>query len=238
MIALDGVVVRRGRFTVGPVDVSFPPGAVVALVGPNGSGKTTLLRGLLGLAGRAQGRLVVDGTPLPPGSRALRAAVAWMPDDPDELLPELTAREYLSFVAAGRAGSPGAPDARSVLARGVELAAELDLQLDAGRIAGFSHGMRSKVQLVAALMSAPRVLFLDEPRNGLDPLALLRLETLIAEAAASGTSVVVSSHDLDWVDRVATSWLVLAKGRVLAAGDLPAGGRVRDDFFTLVGGHA
>ncbi|MGL5864526.1 MAG: ATP-binding cassette domain-containing protein [Dermatophilaceae bacterium] len=207
-ITLNRVRVERPRFAVGPVSTTWKSGSIVGLVGPNGSGKTTLLRGLLGLAGRTTGEVLIDRHTQRAGGAALRRLVSYMPDDPNELVAEMTPVEYWTFLASCRPGSTA--ERGRWIDHALDLAARLELSALGLRIDGFSHGMRSKTQLVAALMCPTALVVLDEPRNGLDPIALEQLEVLLTGRAAAGATIVVSSHDLEWVDRIAdTGHLVL-----------------------------
>lgn len=196
VVALDGV------------DLEVPPGQVHGLVGPNGAGKTTLLGMLLGLTTPDTGTLELLGHPVR-RSRDLPDGVAGFVDGPG-LYPSLTARQNLVAMASLRGERP----------RQVDLALDrvgLDDVAD-DRVRGFSLGMRQRLGLAAALLGRPQLLVLDEPMNGLDPAAARRVHQLLAELAAEGTAVVVSSHRTAELGAVCGAVTLLSAGRVVFTG--------------------
>ena len=193
-------------------DVSFTvrPGTVVGLLGPNGAGKTTTMRLLLGLASPDSGRALVTGqqyAALDSPARTVGAAL-----DAAGLHPGRTARQHLRIAAA----MAGIPEGRvSVVLDETGLATAADR-----RIGGYSLGMRQRVALAAALLGEPRVLVLDEPANGLDPAGMRWLRNRLRAFADAGGAVLLSSHVLAEVDHIADEAVVIAHGRVAAAGTL------------------
>jgi ABC-2 type transport system ATP-binding protein len=198
VVALDGV------------DLDVAPGRIHGVVGPNGAGKTTLLGFLLGLAVADSGTLEILGAPV---RRALAAAdgVAGFVDGPG-LYPSLTARRNLAALAALR-GS----DARMV---GIdEVLSEVGLtDVADDRVRGFSLGMRQRLGLAAALLTAPRLLVLDEPVNGLDPAGKNHVHRVLTRLAADGTAVVLSSHRMDDVEALCPEVTIVSRGRVAFSG--------------------
>src|SRR4051794_20396319 len=173
VVALDGI------------DLDVTQGQIHGLVGPNGAGKTPLLGLLLGLAVADGGRLEILGTPV---GRALAApaGVAGFVDGPG-LYPTLTARQNLAALV-------------SLRGRGARTAGIADVLDEVGltevaddRVRGFSLGMRQRLGLAAALLTEPRLLVLDEPANGLDPIGKRHVHNVLTRLAAQGTSVVLSS---------------------------------------------
>jgi len=235
VLVAEGVSTTVGGFTLHPVDLRVRAGETVCLLGANGAGKTTLLRCLLALLPHS-GVVRIDGR------RASRRETAWLadvgvvPDDMDELIDELTAEEHWELHAA-LLTADGQRRA-SLLCRARSLARELQLHPEPGLLtAGFSHGMRKKTQLVTALMHAPQLLILDEPRNGLDPAGIAVMERLQCRHCAAGGAILAASHDLRWVERIADRVVILSQGRVAAVGapaDLRrAGEDFVDAFFRL-----
>ncbi|MGZ4451370.1 MAG: ABC transporter ATP-binding protein [Nocardioides sp.] len=198
VVALDGV------------DLDIPAGTVHGLVGPNGAGKTTLLGMLLGLSSPDRGELEILGCPVRQ-DLAVPDGVAGFVDGPG-LYPALTARKNLRAVAALR-GYP-AWSVEDALGR-VGLS---DVADDAVR--GFSLGMRQRLGLAAALLGDPRLLVLDEPSNGLDPAGKRQVHRTIADLAAQGTAVILSSHRMDDVAALCSEVTLLATGRVVFSGPL------------------
>jgi len=229
------LVKRFGRRTVlDDVAIAIDAGAIHGLLGPNGSGKTTCLSLITGLLEPDGGTIVVDG--LDVSSPASRLRFGFAPDD----LPlpgALTGREYLALHDALRA--------RDDRERATELAdlLRLDDALDRP-VADYSHGMRRKLQLVAAVMHEPRLLVLDEPFRGLDPEAATILRALLVGFAGAGGAVLVATHDLLRAERDCDAVTILDGGAVVAAGS-PAelrarhpGARSLDDVFLEVTGRA
>jgi ABC-type multidrug transport system ATPase subunit len=196
--------VRRvfGRFTaVDGVDLTVGPGEIVGLLGANGAGKTTLIRVLLGLLPVSGGSVRLFGQP---PSRATRRRVGYLPQGLG-LYDDLTIEENLAFSRAvfGARGKPAEPDPL----RRYERVAVRDLPLGVARRAGFAQ----------VLAHQPDLLLLDEPTSGVDPLARARLWETIAEAAAGGAGVIVTTHNMEEAQEC-TRLAVMAAGRVVAAG--------------------
>ncbi|MFP5070769.1 ATP-binding cassette domain-containing protein [Pseudonocardia nantongensis] len=205
-----------GRITVeglgkkfGPVeavrDLSFTvePGSVTGFLGPNGSGKTTTLRMILGLVAPTTGRALIDGVPFAelgsPGS--VVGAVLEVHGGH----PKRTARAHLRAIAA----AIEVPDSKVD-----EVLALVGLTDAAHRhVGGFSLGMNQRLALAAALLGDPRILVLDEPGNGLDPDGIAWLRSFVQAFAASGRSVLVSSHQLAEMELTAQRLVVIDRGR-------------------------
>ena len=197
------------KVALSQLSCSFGPG-VAGLLGPNGAGKTTLLRVITGLLPPSEGRVLVAGGD-PRRDPGVRQALSLVPED--EAVPgALTARQLVEYRAklfgvADRA----APEA--ALAE-VDLTDVADRRLD-----GFSKGMRQRAKVATALVSKPSVLVLDEPLNGADPVQRASLIALFRRLGDDGRTVIVSSHVLHEVERLAERIVVLVNGRLAAAGD-------------------
>ncbi|MFF5288830.1 ABC transporter ATP-binding protein [Paractinoplanes globisporus] len=194
------------------IDLDVAPGQIHGLVGPNGAGKTTLLGLLLGLAVADGGKLEILGTPI---RRALDApdGVAGFVDGPG-LYPSLTARQNLAALATLRGR-----DARSAgIDEALDQVGLTDVADD--RTGGFSLGMRQRLGLAAALLTEPRLLVLDEPSNGLDPIGTRHVHRVLTALAAGGTGIVLSSHRMDDVETLCSEVTILATGRVVFSGPL------------------
>jgi len=209
-VDVDEVSVWFGqKVALSELSCSFGRG-VTGLLGPNGAGKTTLMRAITGLMSVNQGTVSVDGRD-PRRDRSVHASMALVPED--EAVPTgLTARQLVRYVADLHALTDrGAPD---------RALAEVDM-LDVAdrRVDGFSKGMRQRTKVAAALVTDPNVLVLDEPLNGADPVQRAHLIGLFRRLGADGRTVIVSSHVLNEVERLADRIIVLIHGRLAAAGD-------------------
>ncbi len=188
---------------------SFGPG-VAGLLGPNGAGKSTLMRAVTGLVGVNAGSVTVDGRD-PRRDREVHRRIALVPED--EAVPGgLTARDLVGYVADLHGVRD--PDAAERALAAVEMLPAADR-----RLSGFSKGMRQRAKVAAALVTDPQVLVLDEPLNGADPVQRVHLIDLFRRLGAEGRTVIVSSHVLSEVERLADRVLVLIHGRLAAAGN-------------------
>lgn len=197
------------KVALSELSCSFGPG-VTGLLGPNGAGKSTLMRAVTGLVGVNAGQVRVDGRD-PRRDRDVHRRIALVPED--EAVPgQLTARQLVRYVADlhGVRGAAAADQALDT----VDMLGAADR-----RLAGFSKGMRQRAKVAAALVTDPAVLVLDEPLNGADPVQRASLIALFRKLGADGRTVIVSSHVLSEVERLADRVLVLVHGRLAAAGN-------------------
>lgn len=219
-VEATGVSVWFGpKVALSELSCSFGPG-VTGLLGPNGAGKTTLMRAVVGLVGVNQGTVRVAGRD-PRRDRGVHGQVALVPED--EAVPAgLTARQFVQYTAdLHRIADRGAPEAAL---RTVGMLDAADRRVD-----GFSKGMRQRTKVAAALVTDPQVLVLDEPLNGADPVQRLHLIGLFTSLGEQGRTVIVSSHVLNEVERMAERVIVLVHGRLAAAGSRHAIRDAMDD---------
>ncbi len=210
-LAVERLTKRYGDHTVVD-DLTFTvePGKVTGFLGPNGSGKSTTMKMMLDLATADRGRATIAGQryrELPNPSRIVGAMI-----ESDAFHPGRSGRNHLRILA----------DATGVPLRRVdEVLEEVGLTHAAGRHAGaYSLGMRQRLGLAAALLGAPPVLILDEPGNGLDPEGIRTLRDRLRAQAASGGTVLVSSHLLSEVEHLADEVVVINQGRLVTQGAL------------------
>jgi ABC-2 type transport system ATP-binding protein len=205
---------------VNRVNLSIPPG-VTSLVGPNGSGKTTLMNLMTGLVRPTRGRIQVLG--LDPTEPEKLFKILGYSTQFDSFPKGLTGFQFVySYLRLG--GSD--PQTAEQLAWGA--IDRVNLREAASRnVAGYSKGMRQRIRLAQALCHNPRVLVLDEPLNGLDPLARAEMIALFRAAAAEGCYVIISSHILHEVDAISDQVILLSNGYVVAEGQIHS---VRDEI--------
>jgi ABC-2 type transport system ATP-binding protein len=219
-VEVENVSVWFGpKVALSELSCSFGPG-VTGLLGPNGAGKTTLMRAMTGLVGVNQGTVRVEGRD-PRRERRVHGRMALVPED--EAVPTgLTARQLVRYTAdLFGITDRDAPD-RAL--HSVEMLEAADRHVD-----GFSKGMRQRTKVAAALVTDPQVLVLDEPLNGADPVQRGRLIELFKRLGAQGRTVIVSSHVLNEVERLAERVIVVVHGRLAAAGSQRAIRDAMDD---------
>jgi ABC-2 type transport system ATP-binding protein len=188
------------------------PGRLTGFLGPNGAGKTTAMRAVFGLVLLDSGGVRWAGRPV---SAAERGQFGYMPEERG-LYPRMRVRDQLVYLGL-LGGRPQAEAARSAdrwLAR-LGLGGRGDDRLDK-----LSHGNQQRVQLIAAVVNEPRLLVLDEPFSGLDPIAMASMADLLADVARAGATVLFSSHQLDLVEDICEDVVIIDHGRVVLAGDL------------------
>jgi ABC-2 type transport system ATP-binding protein len=208
-IAVEGVTKRYGDVTaVDDLSFTVRQGAVTGFLGPNGAGKTTALKVIVGLARPTAGRALIRGAPI--DSIAPEARLLGVYIESCGAHPGRSARDHLRSLAALAGLVPGRVD---------EVLAVAGLDAAAGRRVGtYSTGMRQRLGLAAALLGDPEILVLDEPLNGLDPQGIRWLRSLLRERAASGRTVLLSSHVLSEVAQTVDEVVVIHRGRLVRQG--------------------
>jgi len=210
-IEAEGLVKRFDGFTaVDGVDLRVPRGAITGILGPNGAGKTTTLRMLLGIIDPDEGRRLVLGHERPTD---VARRIGYLPEERG-LYPAMKATEAIAFLAALR----GVP-LRQGRKRARELLEEHGLAYAADRqIRQLSKGMAQQVQLLGTLVHQPDLVVFDEPFSGLDALNQGKLERMIRELAARGTTVIFSTHVIAHAERLCDRVAIIAGGKVPFAG--------------------
>ena len=214
MIETTGLTkVFDGTVAVDHLDLSVDPGEIVGLVGINGAGKTTFLRMLAGIIQPTEGKVVIAGHALEGDAVKARAELAFVPDTP-MLFDSLTVQEHLVFVS----------DLYGVTDREARFGALLE-EFDLGErrhatASSLSRGMRQKLAICCAFLHDPVALLLDEPLTGLDPPGRKRMARAITARAASGSAVIMSSHQLEFVEKLATRMAIVHKGQLRLSGSL------------------
>jgi ABC-2 type transport system ATP-binding protein len=215
-------VTKRYGDVVAVSDVSFAIGpGVTGLLGPNGAGKTTLLKMMTGLLVPTSGQVRVLGEPVR-ASLKLYGRLGYCPES-DRLYDFMTGREFLELMARLQ----GLRNPREAARRALE---QVDLLPQSEKkIGAYSRGMRQRLKVAQALLHDPDVLLLDEPLKGADPTQRAALIELICELGVQGKTVIVSSHILHEVERMASQIVLIHRGRLLALGDFHAIREQMDD---------
>lgn len=210
-ISVDQLTRRYGEHVaVDAVSFTVPAGLMTGFVGGNGAGKTTTMRMIMGVLGIHGGEVRWGDRPI---TTLDRRRIGYMPEERG-LYPKQKVREQLVYLAQLKGMSAGA--AKEAVTGHLE---RLDLGDRADdSVESLSLGNQQRVQIIAALMTRPAALILDEPFSGLDPGAVDAMADLLREHTARGVPVLFSSHQLDLVDRLCDRLVILAKGRVRAEG--------------------
>jgi ABC-2 type transport system ATP-binding protein len=218
---------------VAGIDLDIGKGSLAGLVGPNGAGKTTSLSMMTGLLRPDRGTVLINGVSVWTDPVAAKATIGVVPAEV-RLFDRLSGEELLEY--AGRLHGLPAGEARQ---RAAQLLDVLDLKDDAKRlVADYSTGMRKKAALGCALIHNPRVLFLDEPLEGVDPVSADVIRRLLKRFADSGSTVLFSSHVMELVEQVCDHVSIIAAGRIVATGtmdEVRAGKTLQQAFIDLVG---
>jgi biotin transport system ATP-binding protein len=212
MIRADGLCFAFGGGAPALDDVSFSveAGTLCGFVGANGSGKSTLLAVLAGLFTPTGGSVTVHGDVSPGGEEAIRRRTSLVLQDPDQQIIGATVEEDLLL------GVPAGDGPRRAAARA--LAARLGLSDLEVPVHALSLGSRRKLCIATALRDAPEVLLLDEPFAGLDDPAVREMRALLSANRAAGVTQLVAAHDLEAFADLADRWVVLSRGKLVAAG--------------------
>jgi ABC-2 type transport system ATP-binding protein len=239
-LALETSGLRRvfgDLVAVDGIDLVVPRGSLYGFLGPNGAGKSTTIKCLTGLLRPSGGTMrILDMDPRTHDVE-IKRKVGVMPEDL-ALFDRLTGAEILSFV-----GQVHGLDKGTLASRGEELLELMDLQ-DAAKslVADYSHGMRKKLALSAALLPAPRLLFLDEPFEGIDAVASRQIKDLLASFVKGGGTIFLTSHILEIVERMSDQIGVIHNGKMVAQGSVEQlransgdGKTLEEIFLGLVG---
>ncbi|GAA1977111.1 ABC transporter ATP-binding protein [Nocardioides panacihumi] len=214
-LAVDaqGVTKTYGSLrAVDDITIQVAPGEVYGVLGPNGAGKTTFLRMLFGLIRPDSGTIRIFGNTWREAGVGTLAGVAGFIESP-RFYPYLTGRQNLEGLAVLDGGTaPGRIDDVLEL---VDLADRADR-----KVGGYSYGMRQRLGVAASLLREPRLLVLDEPANGLDPAGIRDMRALVKRLAASGLTVLLSSHHMDEVEEICDNVTIMRRGSVAFHGTI------------------
>lgn len=216
------------------IDLVVPKGTFFGFLGPNGAGKTTTIRMVTGLLAPTRGDAFLEGHSVVNDSLAAKRNIGVVPDDL-ALFDRLSHWEHLTMV-----GSIYGLSRDETQTRAEDLLKVLGLWGDRGTFAGdSSHGMRKKLALAMALIHRPTILFLDEPFEGIDPLAGKVLRNLLLRLSRNGTTIFLTSHILEIIERLVDQVAIIVEGRIVldsSLAEITSGGRTLEDAFVEVAG--
>ncbi len=223
-----------GKPAVSDLDLCVPEGAFYGFLGPNGAGKSTTMKMLTGLLAPSAGAARVLGLDLHARGRQIKASIGVVPDGL-ALFERLTGAEQLRLN-----GQLYGLDRVTAAGRAEELLAALDLAADAGKLVGdYSQGMKKKLALGCALIHGPRLLFLDEPFEGIDAIAVSGIRRMLQDLVSRGAmTVFLTSHVLEVVERLVTHVGIIHRGRLVRQGTLAevrATATLEETFIRAVG---
>lgn len=235
-LALGDLRKRFGeKVAVDGLSLRVPAGAFYGVVGPNGAGKTTTLKMATGLLRPDAGTVRIEGHDVWADPLDAKRRIGVLPEEL-HLFDRLTGRQLLVYTGLLRGMEPDVVDERAE-----QLLEILGLGEAAGTlVVDYSHGMRKKVALAGALLHGPRVLFLDEPFEAIDPLSARTLRGVLERHRDAGGTIVFSSHVMELVERLCDHVAIVHRGRLVAEGtvtELAVEGSLEDAFVEAVGGQ-
>lgn len=211
MLSIDGLTKKYGDKTaLDRVDFAVPAGEIFGFIGPNGAGKSTTMRIIMGVLEATSGEVTWEGRPL---TRDVRRTFGYMPEERG-LYQKMKVAEQVRYFGQLYGMTPA--DARresDLLLEQLELSTYRNQEVQA-----LSLGNQQRAQLAVALVHRPRLLVLDEPFSGLDPVGVDALAELLRKRRADGVSIIFSSHQLDLVERMIDSLGIISNGRIIATG--------------------
>ena len=237
MLEIQHFTKRYGQKTaVEDLSLTIQAGEICAFIGHNGAGKTTTLKACCGILPFEEGEILVDGVSIRADPLSCKRKIAYLPDNPD-LYEFMTGAKYLAFIADVFGVSGGEREERVR-----DYAGRLELTEDLGQpISSYSHGMKQKLAVSAALLHQPKLLLMDEPFVGLDPKATHTLKGLMADLCAQGSAIFFSTHVLEVAERLCHRVAIIKNGKLVAAGAMEAvkgDQSLEDVFLELEDGHA
>ena len=214
ILKIENLTKKYGDFTaVDNLSLEIRAGEICAFIGHNGAGKTTTLKAAIGILSADDGDIYIDGVSVAAEPMEAKRRAAYIPDNPD-LYEFLTGIKYLNFVADIYGVSAEDKNSR------INSLAERFGILDAlgTKISAYSHGMKQKLAIISAFIHAPKLIMMDEPFVGLDPVASHSLKEMMCEHCASGGSIFFSTHVLDVAEKLCDRVAIIKSGKLVVAG--------------------
>ena len=216
MLRIEHLTKKFGdKAAVDDVSIHIKPGEIYGFIGHNGAGKTTTIKAVCGILQFDSGEIYIDGMSIKDDPIACKRKTALVPDNPD-LYEFLTGIKYLNFIA-DIFGIPA--DVRSERIHRFADTFELTEDL-AQPISTYSHGMKQKLALISALIHEPKLMILDEPFVGLDPIASHKLRQIMRECCDNGGAIFFSTHVLEVAEKLCDKVAIIKKGKLVASGGM------------------
>lgn len=216
MLEIKNLTKKYGdKVAVDDLSLTVESGQICAFIGHNGAGKTTTLKAIAGILGFEQGEIKIDGIDVKSNPLEAKRILAYLPDNPD-LYDYLTGIEYLNFIAnIFKLSGPERKEKIEQYAKRIGIYDALQSQ-----ISSYSHGMKQKLALVSALIHSPRLLLLDEPFVGLDPISSHEMKLIMQEMAQSGATIFYSTHVLDVAEKICDQVAIIKQGKLVVFGKM------------------
>ncbi len=203
------------KVAVDSLSLTVQDGQICAFIGHNGAGKTTTLKCIAGILDFEQGEILVDKIDVQKDPMAAKKQLAYIPDNPD-LYDHLKGNDYLNFIADVFSMTKEERKAKIE-----EYAKRLGIYNDlSSPISSYSHGMKQKLALVSGLIHNPKVLLLDEPFVGLDPISSHEFKNIMQELANNGVTIFYSTHVLDVAEKICSHVAIIKEGRLIKFGTM------------------
>lgn len=216
MLEIKNLTKKYGeKVAVDDLSLTVQTGQICAFIGHNGAGKTTTLKAIAGILNFEQGEIKIDGIDVKKNPMEAKRVLAYLPDNPD-LYEYLTGIEYLNFIANIFKMSESERKLK------IEQYAKRIGIFDAlqSQISSYSHGMKQKLALVSALIHSPRLLLLDEPFVGLDPISSHEMKLIMQEMAKAGATIFYSTHVLDVAEKICDQVAIIKQGKLVVFGKM------------------
>ncbi len=216
MLEIKNLTKKYGeKVAVDNLTLTVQTGQICAFIGHNGAGKTTTLKAIAGILNFEQGEIKIDGIDVKQSPLEAKRILAYLPDNPD-LYDYLTGIEYLNFIAnIFKLSAEERKTKIETYAKRIGIYDALQNQ-----ISTYSHGMKQKLALVSALIHSPRLLLLDEPFVGLDPISSHEMKLIMQEMAKNGATIFYSTHVLDVAEKICDQVAIIKQGKLVVFGKM------------------
>lgn len=205
---------KGGKKAVDNLNIEVEAGDIFGFIGHNGAGKSTTIKAVVGILDFEEGEIFIDGKSVKENPMECKMITAYIPDNPD-LYEHLTGIQYLNFI--GDIFNISKEDREDRISK---YANEFDITSVLGDlISSYSHGMKQKLAIISALIHKPKLLVLDEPFVGLDPIAALKLKNIMKEICMEGSSVFFSTHVLEVAEKLCNKIAIINHGKLVTFGD-------------------